>query len=706
MRPEIQGLRAVAVGLVLLYHLWPNRLTGGYVGVDVFFVISGFLITAHLLRELTSTGTIRLGAFWARRARRLLPAALLVLLLTAGATEIWVPIMNSDQFFREIGAAGLYVQNWVLAADSVDYLAAENAPSPVQHYWSLSVEEQFYLVWPVLIVLAVGLCAVLARHHRAGTAPAGGVDLRQWRAIGGTLIAVTVGSLLVSAWLTARNPPLAYFVTPTRAWEFGAGALLAYLQTHASPHRTRAGIGWHATARLRGITSWLGLLAIAVSAVTYTGSTPFPGTAALLPVLGTVAIIWAGDVPKAWAASVLLRLRPACFVGDISYSLYLWHWPLIAIMPYVLGHPTGRTARLSILIASVLLAWASKVWVEDPVRTARVHLLRRTGVTLGTTALSMALVAGVSGSAWANVHHEQVEKMAEAAAAAAHRPRCLGAPSIDPDRADCPNQKVESMLVPDPDVAELDLEDPQCFAKFQAAHLLMCSFGAGSGVPKVALVGDSHARMLMSGLLPLARQGLLQLDTYLKAGCPWTSARRDLAEEFVDNCVQWNDELGAALLHRGYDAVITSAFRKLKMQVPDGSDQNQTRVRGLVEAWAPVSKAGIPIIAVKDNPSYGVDPNPCLHEHQPDRKAMLNQCSKPRKVALRGTDPQVAAVRQTASAHLIDFDDLFCTHSRCPAIIGGVDVYRDDHHVTATYWQSLTPYLRAELRTYGVLPNR
>ena len=157
VRPEIQGLRAAAVMLVVIFHLWPSRLPGGYAGVDVFFAISGFLITAHLVREVERTGTVALPAFWARRARRLLPASMLVLLVSAVGVLVWVPVTYWQQFLREAAAATTYVLNWLLTRDAVDYLAAENAASPVQHYWSLSVEEQFYLVWPLLIILAVSL---------------------------------------------------------------------------------------------------------------------------------------------------------------------------------------------------------------------------------------------------------------------------------------------------------------------------------------------------------------------------------------------------------------------------------------------------------------------------------------------------------------------------------------------------------------------
>jgi peptidoglycan/LPS O-acetylase OafA/YrhL len=250
LRAEIQALRAAAVALVLVYHLWPAVLPGGFVGVDVFFAISGFLITSLLLREAERTGRVSLRAFWARRARRILPAALLTVLVCALATVAFVPLTHWDQFFAEMRASTAYVQNWQLAGDAVDYLAAANAPSPVQHYWSLSIEEQFYLLWPVLIAAALAVTRRRpARVRRAVVAAA--------------LAGATALSLFYSMAHTAADPAAAYFVTPTRAWELGAGALLALVAPFD-----------RSSAALRSLLSWVGIAAIAVAALTYTAATP------------------------------------------------------------------------------------------------------------------------------------------------------------------------------------------------------------------------------------------------------------------------------------------------------------------------------------------------------------------------------------------------------------------------------------------------
>src|SRR6478752_6718310 len=292
---------------MVLFHLWPNRVPGGYIGVDVFFVISGFLITSLLLREVDRSGSVSLGQFWARRLRRLLPASYLVLAVSAVGTLLFVPRLVWEQFFGEILGAGLYVENWVLAVNSVDYLAADNTPSPAQHYWTLSAEEQFYLIWPLLVLLGVWW----ARRRRRVPGSTGGGGSR--RAIFAVLAIATVASLAYSLWITATDPAWAYFVTPARAWQFGAGALLAFAPAAARTARPVA----------RALLGWVALVTLLACAFVLDAGTPMPGTAAIWVVVASAVLIWVEAPEVPWASSVLLVQRPARFLGDISYSVYL-----------------------------------------------------------------------------------------------------------------------------------------------------------------------------------------------------------------------------------------------------------------------------------------------------------------------------------------------------------------------------------------------
>src|SRR6201996_6274246 len=350
-RPDIQGLRALAVGMVVIYHLYPSLLTGGFAGVDVFFVISGFLITGHLLRENHKTGKVALLDFWGRRAKRLVPAAGPVLTVTWVDSRLLLPATRLADTASQIRASALYFQNWQLAANAVNYLKSDSAASPVQHFWSLSVEEQFYLGWPLLFLLAA-LAALTAR--RTGRRRARGHHVALLLAA-----AVVAGSLWYSVYYTHANPAGAHFVTTTRIWELGLGGLLALLPAGLSRRIGRL-----------GLLGWAGLGLVIASAFVLSGTNAFPGYLALLPAGGTAALILGGSAAGRFGPHRLTSARPMVFIGGISYSLYLWHWPLIVCYTARGGRAVGPVSGLAIVAAAVTLSWLTKVWVEDKVRTA------------------------------------------------------------------------------------------------------------------------------------------------------------------------------------------------------------------------------------------------------------------------------------------------------------------------------------------------
>jgi peptidoglycan/LPS O-acetylase OafA/YrhL len=342
-RPEIQALRALAIAAVVTYHAWPGLLPGGQVGVDIFFVVSGYLITGMLLREHAATGGIRLGAFAVRRARRLLPSALLVLAACGVLTALVMPEEFRVQLVRELGASALSLQNWNL--NLAGLAGAEPlADSPLRHYWSLSVEEQFYLVWPALLAALLAL----GRWRNGGL-----------RVVIAAIVAITVASFLWNLHLTALDSSLAYFSTLARAWEFGVGAILATM-----PASTALAPG------LRAVLSWVGLAAIAVVLVTPMDPATFPGAIVAVPVLATAAVIWAGDPEVRGSPTVMARLPAVAWLGGISYALYLWHWPLIAFTPFITGQPSPWWLVALLIGLSVVLAWLTTRFVEQPIRAA------------------------------------------------------------------------------------------------------------------------------------------------------------------------------------------------------------------------------------------------------------------------------------------------------------------------------------------------
>lgn len=363
----------MAVGSVVLHHGWPAVAPAGYMGVDVFFVVSGFLITGLLMREAERVGRISLRDFYLRRARRILPAAMATLLAVSILTLLVVPQREWRQWFREVVASALYYENWQLAVDSQIPRRADLESTPVQHFWSLSVEEQFYLFWPLLLVAGLWL----ALRWRAGSAT---VVL--------TLLgAVTAASFVHSIVLTAQDANLAYFSTFARTWEFGVGGMLAIASR--APLEGRAG--------LRAAVSWAGLVLIAVPIVTFRSPEVFPGFVVLLPVAGTLAVIWAGMPEVAWSPARVAGLRPVQWMGDVSYSLYLWHWPIFMFVPYLTGMPSPPWLMVLLVLVSFVVAGLSKRFIEDPFRHGR-HGLRLRPVFLlsGLAGLVVVIVgAGI-----------------------------------------------------------------------------------------------------------------------------------------------------------------------------------------------------------------------------------------------------------------------------------------------------------------------
>lgn len=396
-------------------------MPGGYIGVDVFFVISGFLITAHIVREVETTGRLRIAQFWARRARRLLPASLLTLLATAIGVAALAPESLWRQFYGEIVAATLYVQNWRLASDAVDYLGAENSPSPVQHYWTLSTEEQFYVALP-LVVLA---CVVIAR--RLGKRPR--------RVVLVALVLLGAASFIYSASLTTSSPGTAYFSTLTRGWEFAAGGLLALLASTRS-------------ARWNGTLAAVGVAGITAAAVLLDSSTAFPGYAAVLPVVGSLLAIAHGERTS---LSRVGAWSPVALVGRLSFGIYLWHFPLIVLLPYATGRDLGTIDKIGIAGTSLLLAYLSTRFVEDPVRfSPRLLARRRPAVVAAFSILGMVVVAGLGATGLA-VENRQTERAGQLAKQIlAGTPDCLGAQARDPHASPCENPDLDGVLLPDP----------------------------------------------------------------------------------------------------------------------------------------------------------------------------------------------------------------------------------------------------------------
>ncbi len=372
-RPDIEGLRAVAILTVLTHHAG-MPLHGGFIGVDIFFVISGFLITGLLVNELWSTGTISWSRFVGRRIRRLLPAAVLVLVATSFVSFFVVPGLRRREIGVDIAASAAYVVNWVFARREVDYLASDARPSPVQHFWSLAVEEQFYVLWPVLLIV---LALVVRRPSRRVVLTALGV-----------LVAT---SFAWSIWFSDTSPRPAFFTTTTRVWELGLGALLAVALAGrprpASPLRGSAALGWAALVTL-----------LAVAALLPEGI-DWPGAWALLATVPTAVLLWVGWQGGAGGPVRVLGWRPMVWIGGLSYSIYLWHWPFIVLGEWTadaVGTTLPGWGKAALAVASIVPAWLSWRFVETPIHHGpwlreRPRALLASGLALSAVGVLAAL---------------------------------------------------------------------------------------------------------------------------------------------------------------------------------------------------------------------------------------------------------------------------------------------------------------------------
>ncbi|MBP2340139.1 peptidoglycan/LPS O-acetylase OafA/YrhL [Saccharothrix coeruleofusca] len=675
-RHDIQGLRALAVGLVLVYHLRPEWLPGGFVGVDAFFVLSGYLIIGALTAELRRTGTLNLVDFYARRIRRLLPAATAVLLAVVAATAVLLPVGRRPGVLREVVASALNVQNWQLALFSADYANATASASPVQHFWSLAVEEQFYLVIPLLLL--------------AGAAVAG---KRGGRVVPSAFVAVlllTAASLALSAVVTPDHHVAAYFATPTRMWELGIGGLTAM-----AAHRLHFG------PAVRLLLGWAGLLALLVSAVKFRTDLPFPGWIALLPTVGTAALLLGGlgARPVPGEVSPLLGLRPLRYLGDISYSLYLWHWPVIVFLLEAAG--TDRLTDAQLVFAGALslaLAALSKRFVEDPFRARRpASRLRKTYL------LGVALVVVTTASACVPWHSAQtrLDDLTSAAVLDAAHP---GALAMDP----AVGAPTGVPAIPDPAVAAKDIASvwaDGCGQYDPARHPVSgdtCAYGAPNATRTMVVVGDSHMTQFATALIDIAEDAGWRVKLMVHDGCPFSAAapvmspRPDPAHQVAPfaECQGQDDAKLAAILADKPDLVVTAAMSPESYE----NDLNwvwpsrQQLVDGYRARLAPITQAGIPVAVIRDTPRADDNVLDCLQ-----RNPAPGSCDKPRAKAVDAfTDPLADTAATLPGARVVDLTDWICRPDTCPAVVGNVVVYRDNH-LTDTYVRTLTAPLRAAL---------
>ena len=633
-RPDIEGLRAIAVLLVVAYHAGVPGVGGGYVGVDVFFVLSGYLITGLLVREAEATGTVALGAFYARRARRLLPAVLVVLVaVVAVGAAVFAPF-EQIELARSAWATAAYVSNVHFARGQTDYLGAASETNPFLHTWSLAVEEQFYLAWPLVVMVGLGVLAFGTRVRR------GAVPSR--RRLVWTMTAIAAASFALCVALTATRQPWAFFLSPPRAWEFALGALGALVA---------------ARPRIDTLLGPLGLVGILASAVAFGAETPFPGWAAALPVLSTVAVLRAAAARPDGRLARGLGARPLQTLGRLSYSWYLWHWPALVVGAALVPH-VGLGGRVALAAASLGPAWASYRFVEGPVRHSA-FLARRP-----RAALALAGVATVVGVALA-----------------------LGWGRFATHAAEDPSQRhVRSARADLP-----ALYASGCHAGFEvvAADVAGCLSGDDRAGRTIVLLGDSHAAQWQPALENLAESRGWRLVSLTKSSCPAVDAplystflRRTYTE-----CAAWRRSALAAVgtLRPALVVVTSEVGRDL------GDDVWEA---GTGRVLASLRTSGARVVLLRDTPAAPFDVLTCLARHVwRGGRAETAACS----FAGRDPRPTVWAAQRRAAARTgvatADLTEAVCPGGTCNATRSGRITWRDRHHLTTTAAQALAPAL-------------
>ncbi|WP_368860264.1 acyltransferase family protein [Isoptericola croceus] len=661
-------MRAIAIGLVLVYHAGVRQLPGGFVGVDVFFVISGFLITGLLIRELESTGRISLSRFYARRAKRLLPATGLVLVATAILTWWTVSAVDWRAFGMDIVSAALYVVNWRLADRSVDYLAEDVGASPVQHFWSLAVEEQFYIVWPLLLV---ALAWWLRRR--------GHLRLRPVLTVG--IMAVIVPSFAYSVYLTASSPATAFFVTPTRLWELGIGALAAIGATT-----------WQRVPRPAAIAlGWTGLAAVVTSGVAFTTSTAWPGYAALVPTLGTAAMIIAGYTSGRAGVAGILSWRPAVWIGGLSYSLYLWHWPLIVTATAYWGD-LGARRGLLVVAASFIPAYLSYRLVENPVRFAPALKSNRLSLSVGANFTAIGVVAGLG----------LVLLVPSSSGGGADR-QAQGASVIgsgaEPEPGTTASLAAVDWFVPDAVLAVDDVPPypRECQVDQESPDPVPCEWGDVEGDLTIAVVGDSKIMQWYTALDEIAQDQGWRIVSYTKSACGFHDGMQVNKGEPYESCAAWNDAVFDRVVELDPDLVLTS--QRVNDVMADQDDVESRSVDAMVEAmvrrWTALTETGIPLVVLLDNPNPSMAVYECVTEHPDD----LSACAFDLKhgISRSGALAQEPAAKQVPGTQVIDMRSEICPDDPCVPVIGNVLLYRQTSHLTDTYVRTLTDRVRAEL---------
>ncbi|MFM0191075.1 acyltransferase family protein [Paraburkholderia nemoris] len=650
-RPDIDGLRAAAVISVVIFHAFPGALAGGFAGVDIFFAISGYLISQHIIETLDQ-GRFSLIDFYARRIKRIYPALITVMVTSLAAGIVLMASGELKQLASDALASVAFVAN-IYFYMTRDYFSQGASTSALLHLWSLGVEEQYYIIWPIALFL---LWRFVSRRV-ATIAIAAGIVL----------------SLASSIFLSGTHAIAAFYLPVTRFWELLFGSALAWVEFHSGEHRTAlardTALAWRLT--LRDFASLAGVALIAVSLALFDPKIVFPGWRAALPAGGATLIIAAG--PAAWFNRRVLALKPLVYIGLISYPLYLWHWPILVFLHLL----SGGTPTATMLVAAIVVAFAlssiTLSFIETPARfsrTARYHPVRAASVLV-------AMMTGVGLSSYAISSDN-------------------GLPDRFPDASFGAHQ--QHWVLTD-----------TCKKTFPGSEF--CVIPAPNGRPEVALLGDSHANHLYEGLQPALASNGIGLFAVGSGNCPPFSGVDIYLGEHVKHCaalfggvldyVVKSSDIRSVVLSSYAISSITGGFDYgqggyIRLVAAGGGRTNPTLgqrdeesnldvyLAGLERTLGRLTAAGKHVVFVLDTPELDFDPNACVR--RPVQFSVRSPCAVPRAKV----EKRLRAVQTRIRAVLARFPDvkvfnpvpLLCDSQNCYARQGGEFMYADRDHLT------------------------
>ncbi|TDL31025.1 acyltransferase [Jeotgalibacillus sp. S-D1] len=645
-RPELEGVRAVAALLVAVYHIWLGSVSGG---VDVFFIVSGYLITTSLLSRMVREGRINIIEYLLGLGRRLFPIAFTVLLFTTVVSILILPQARWVQTIPEIFSSAFYYQNWQLATNAVDYLAQNNAASPFQHFWALSIQGQFYVTWPLVIIGVYFLAMKVFK-----------TPVRKTLLF--VLSIIFSASLFYSVYITAANQPWAYFDTFARAWEFSLGGMLAILIPYLKFKKP-----------ISLAIGWLGLAIICFTGILLPVSSVFPGYAALLPTYGVMLVIISAENGSRFGVGRLLGSKPFLYFGSISYGFYLWHWPLLVFYyAYFERETVSNLAGVAILLITFVLSVLSIKKLEAPIRKINI---KQSKVKLTGILASLMLPVVIVGISWSMYVNQSQAVMSDDLIEEDYPGARAVSDNIQPtaDKEPIPTALQAKEHLP------TFYENKECFSTGQSSKVKTCSFGVTENPDyTIALVGGSHSGHWFPALEEMSERLNLKIDVYNKDACRFSAD--DFDGQLDEACMEWNYKVMEPLLADPPDLVFTTANVNSEDFIPQAYISKWEELEGVAE-----------VFAVRDNPRMAEEPPLCMEEKN------LEDCSVPREGALSQNVPWENAQNVPDNVTFADMSEYFCDEETCYPVIGNVLVYRDKHHITTLYAETMAPGLEKHI---------